>query len=82
MLETGGLRTSGGLWSRIHPDVVRGETSPCTQPGPNPPFPSAERCPPPIFTPVISSDVNREPAAAQLHWLLTTNDLIPSINKA
>lgn len=37
---------------------------------------------PPILPPGMSSDGSREPAAAQLRWVLTTNDLIPSTNKA
>lgn len=37
----------------------------------------------PLILPAgMSSDGSWEPAAAQLHWVLTTNDLIPSINKA
>lgn len=35
-----------------------------------------------VFAPVMPSGGSWEPAAAQLGWLLTTNDLIPSINKA
>lgn len=78
--ETRGPRPSGRLRSGFAP-IRRGAKCPRAHGrGRNRPFqqPSV----PPIFTPVVSSEVNREPAAAQLHWLLTTNDLIPSINKA